>query len=187
MLTLSTRVGISVFLLMLFTHCESKNDFGNKDEHLKSLKNDLKFTFFDSVDMYRVEGVGAIDLSNLKYPFYALRIDSDFVWIHHYVSESQTEYRRFRKVKDHYISTIIVHDEEMKTFYHRQIVIYYSNREIVYSYFIYDDYELLDEISFRYRDGRASTYENQQQDYQHYNDTVTEDNIALLYPTLIRR
>lgn len=172
----------SLLLLPLIIGCNNTTN-DNKIEHLKSLQNDFGFIFYDSFDMYTLKGINEVDLSNQNYPFVAVRRDSNSIDIHHFVSEIQTSYSKYKKVKDYYISTKII-PEETQNNYYKEVLIYYVDRELLYSYTIYDNFEKLEGLTFKYKNGERNEYVNMNDCYYHYSDTVSEKSVLVLYPTL---
>ena len=184
---------IYLFVLSVLFSCNnnpSKEKIANNKviEGLKINMLEEGYTFYSDFNIFTLEGYNRLDTSDLCYPFYAIRIDSEFVDIDNYAKSpiKYTTYTRYKKVKDYFISTKILKDEEYITLYHREISLCYFDKKIIYFYEIYYDYEQLLHIEFIYPDGRKNRYANTNENYYHYNDTVNEENISVLYPSFVK-
>jgi len=180
-----------ILLLLLITISCSNNDKNNSNnnnrikdrlEHLRS----FDFEFYEKLDTFSLKGINVIDTLNIKYPFYAIRrrYDSTFVDIHCLTSPTHISYRSYKKVNDYYISTEFIKDEELRDVFSRKTTIIYPDRIILYFYHITENFEQLLDISFQYKNGVKKLYCNRDNCYYNICDTLNEENIKTLFPTM---
>ena len=185
-------IGINIVLLLtLMISCSNNNNSNNSNNVIKERLEYLRqfgFEFYEKLDTFSLTGINIIDTSNIKYPFYAISIREDrpFVDVQYFTSPKYVSYTSYQKVKDYYISTKILKDEELFDFFIREVTIIYPDKIILYEYLIEGNFERLTEISFLYKNGDKKVYCNNDEWGIYYNisDTVNEKNIAVLFPTM---
>jgi len=187
------RINLFIILfLLVMTSCSnnSNNDNSNNydiNEHLEYLRT-FGYEFYENIDSFLLRGVNAIDTSNIKYPFYAIRVDSPFVNVQHFVSPATWIYDTFtsyKKVNDYYISTKIYVEFDLRDSFSREVTIIYPDKIILYDYLIDRNFERLTEISFLYKDGSKKVYYDGNETDSYYNicDTLNENNINIYFPS----
>ena len=76
--------------------------------------------------------------------------------------------------------------EETTDDFYKEVTIIYPNVIIVYEYIIYDNFEQLQRIKFKYKNKNEKLYENMTDSYYNIVDSVNEKNILTLFPTLVQ-
>ena len=180
------------FLLLITISCSNNNQ--NKSNSNYSIKDRLEYLhslgceFYEKLDTFSLKGINAIDTSNIRYPFYAISVSGDsefpYIDIQYFTSSKNVSYRSYRKVNNYYISTKIIVDEELSDFFSREVTIIHPDKIILYNYFIERDFERLSEISFLYKNGNKKVYCNTIDSYYNICDTLNEENIKTLFPTM---
>ena len=181
----SQRHKLFIILLFLFiiTSCSNNNSRYCINDRLEYLQS-FGFEFYERLDTFSLKGINAIDTFNIKYPFYAICNDGTSVDIQYFTSFKNVSYRSYKKINNYYISTKVYADEELRDVFSKEIIILYDDKIILYNYIIYDDFERLLDISFLYKNGEKKMYYNATDSYYNLCDTLQEENISTLFPTM---
>jgi len=183
---------LGILLLLITISCSNNNqNEGNSNysinERLEYLHS-LGCEFYEKLDTFSLKGINLIDTSNIKYPFYAISVSSDsafpYIDIQYFTSSRNVSYRSYRKVNNYYISTKISADIEISDFFSREVTIIYPDKIILYNYFSERNFERLTEITFLYKNGNKKVYDNTMDCYYNICDTLREENIKTLFPTM---
>ena len=190
-------IGINIVLLLTLMISCSNNSNSNNSSNSRNITNghwnrleylcSRGFEFYEKLDTFSLKGINIIiDTSNIKYPFYAIRFDSTSVEVQYFKSPDQTFYTSYKKIKNYYISTKVYNDLKCQDFSYRDVTIIYPDKIILYDYFIENDFEQLTTISFLYKNGNKKFYNDTTEMGVYYNicDTVNENNISILFPTM---
>lgn len=171
-------------LILITCQCRDANERNIIDKRASEIHK-LGFKIYENLDTFTMNGIGELNGASIKYPYFAIKVDSPFVRIQYLYSSSIVKYTSFRMKKNYYISTKIFLEETTDDFY-KEVTIIYPNVIIVYEYIIYDNFEQLQRIKFKYKNKNEKLYENMTDSYYNIVDSVNEKNILTLFPTLVQ-
>ncbi|GHV45002.1 hypothetical protein FACS1894180_7030 [Bacteroidia bacterium] len=179
----NSKVLAGLLYLIIVTGCSHHNGMKKHLEYLKM----SGFVFYEKLDTFSLKGINRIDtLNTAKYPFYAIKDDSSCVKIQYFVSSTNISYTTYTRVAEYYISTKIFAEETANDFY-KEVTVIHPNKIIIYEYSIYNNFEQLLRIVFLYQNGNKKIFENTTNSYYNICDTINENSIYSLFPTLISK
>lgn len=173
-----------IFLVFL-SSCGDKH----QQQFMARLDNSYKagYRFYESVNLIERRGEKEINIykdSLTLFPFYGLLKKDDKIYVMKIISPESDWTREYKIVDSFLLSTEILKNSELNSFYSRDVTIVNSQFIINYEYFIQDNYEYLQEISIEDSNGLVRSYRNNKDVFYNYSFSFSEKKIKKDFPSL---
>ena len=173
-----------VFMVcMLFIQCSNEKNESNGLEQMK-IKNGYKF--YKELDLLNLSGKE--DLINLKkiekYPIYGIQNSGNNKIIIATINKGITFWQVFYKFQGAFISTKYYKDEELNSYFTREISIVKDGKFLCFEYICEEDFEYLSKVFIEFKKGEKVSYQNSEKTNLNFAMDIDTNNIEVIYPTL---